>query len=257
MNRFYKSLVEDLKMMSSKENFWYWIFPYVLLLVLMGMYFSGVDFLAMLVAPESNREYGILENVQLIFILGIIIISFYVLIKKPNKLQKLGFGLLAILAIFIFLEEMDYGDHFIWYFSHGTQRSAFLEAFGTNSVHNQEGDILMYMRRTPYVIIFILFTILPFINKKYFHPLINYIIPKPRMALMILLFIIAYLAPRVLVDYNIFEEGSLAEGDSIGEFTELIVYFIFLIYVYHIVVDKVWPEFFSLPFDKFFSRKEK
>ena len=243
MNKYYRLLIEDLKTMSSKENIWYWIFPYLLFFVLIALYFSGIPFLAEFVSPESNREYGSLENIQLIFILGVIIISFYGVFKKPDMLQKLGFGVLGLLAIFIFLEEMDYGDHFIRYFTEGRQRSAFFETFGTNSVHNQEGDILVYLRRAPYVIIFILFTILPFAKKKYFHPLFNYIIPKPRMALMIILFIVAYIVPRWLVDFNIFKVGSLGVGDSIGEFTELIVYYIFLIYVFHIVYDKEWPKY--------------
>jgi len=250
MHRFYKLLIDDIKTMSIKENFWYWIFPYILLFMLMALYFSGIPFLAELVAPESNREYGILENSQLVFIFGVIILSFYVVFNKPAILQKWGFGLLGLLSIFIFLEEMDYGDHFIRYFSHDQKRSIFLETFGTNSVHNQEGDILIYMRRTPYVIIFILFTLCPFINRKYFHPLFNYLIPQPRMALMMILFFVAYFVPRWLIDFNIFEVGSLGVGNSIGEFTEMIVYFIFLIYIYHIVIDKEWPKFMGLPFAK-------
>jgi len=245
MNYYYKLLVDDLRSMSSKENFWYWIFPYLLLIILMIFYFLGTHFLVEIVVPESNREYGLLENIQLVLILGIIILSLYVVFTNHALLQKLGFGLLGVMAIFIFLEEMDYGDHFIKLFTEGNQRSFYFEKFGKVNVHNQKGDILVYMRRTPYVIIFILFTILPFVDKKYFHPIFSYIIPKPRMALMIVLFAFAYITPRWLVDFNIFEVGSLGIGDNIGEFTELIVYYIFFIYIYHIIFDKNWTYFFE------------
>ena len=244
MNKYYHLLKDDLNSMSSKENFWYWIFPYLLLIILMIFYFLGTPFLVELVVPGSNREYGLLENIQLVLILGVIILSFYVVFTNHALLQKLGFGLLALLAIFIFLEEIDYGDHFIKYFADGDQRSFYFERFGEVNVHNQEGDILVYMRRTPYVIIVILFTIFPFINKKYFHPILSYLIPKPRMALMIVLFLFAYFSPRLLIDYHIFDVGSLGLGDNIGEFTEMIVYYIFFIYVYHLVFDKKWTSFF-------------
>ncbi len=243
MKKYYNFLMDDIKTMSSKEIFWYWIFPCLLLLILLTFYFSSVPFLVELVAPESNREYGILENFQLIIILGIVFLSFCAVSKKHNMVQRIGFGILGVVAIFIFLEEMDYGDHFIRYFSEGKQRSIFLTTFDKNSIHNQDKMTLKYMRRTPYVIIFFLFTLAPFINKKYIHPLLAYLIPMPRMALMVVLFIVAYFAPRVLVDFNIFEVGNLGVGDSIGEFTELIVYYIFLIYVFHIIFDKEWNEF--------------
>ncbi len=243
MNRFYKLLKDDLSSMSSKENFWYWIFPYLLLIILMIFYFLGTPFLVELVVPNSNREYGLLENIQLVLILGIIIMSFYVVFTDYALLQKLGFVLLGLLAIFIFLEEMDYGDHFIKYFTDGEKRSIFFEKYGKVNVHNREGDRLTYMRRTPYVIIFLLFTIFPFVNKKYFHPIFTYLIPKPRMALMIILFVFAYLSPRLPVDYHIFEVGSLGIGDNIGEFTEMVVYYIFFIYIYHVIFDKKWTYF--------------
>ncbi len=243
MNRFYKLLEDDLSSMSSKENFWYWIFPYSLLVILIIFYFLGTPFLVELVVPKSDREYGLLENIQLVLILGIIIMSFYVVFTDHALLQKLGFVLLGLLAIFILLEEMDYGDHFIKYFTDGEKRSIYFVKFGEVNVHNQEGDIPTYMRRTPYVIIFMLFTIFPFVNKKYFHPIFSYLIPKPRMALMIILLVFAYFTPRLLVDYHIFDVGSLGIGDNIGEFTEMIVYYIFLIYIYHIVIDKKWTNF--------------
>jgi len=243
LNKFYKLLKDDLSSMSSKENFWYWIFPCLLLILLMTFYFLGTPFLVELVVPNSNREYGLLENIQLVLILGIIIISFYVIFTGHALLQKLGFVLLGLLAMFIFLEEMDYGDHFIKYFTNGEQRSIYFEKFGEVNVHNQGGDILTYMRRTPYVIIFMLFTIFPFVNKKYFNPIFSYVVPKPRMALMTILFIFAYFTPRLLINYHIFDEGSLGIGGNIGEFTEMIVYYIFLMYTYHLVIDKKWANF--------------
>ena len=149
MNYYYKLLVDDLRSMSSKENFWYWIFPYLLLIILMIFYFLGTHFLVEIVVPESNREYGLLENIQLVLILGIIILSLYVVFTNHALLQKLGFGLLGVMAIFIFLEEMDYGDHFIQYFTDGEKRSIIFEKYGKVNVHNRKGNRLTYMRRTP------------------------------------------------------------------------------------------------------------
>ncbi|MDH3243797.1 MAG: hypothetical protein OEM26_04205 [Saprospiraceae bacterium] len=51
--------------------------------------------------------------------------------------------------------------------------------------------------------------------------------------------IIADLVPRLLVELDIFKDGGL--DVNIGEFSEIIVYQIFLIYLLQVIYEKDWP----------------
>jgi hypothetical protein len=238
MNQLLKLLTDDLKAMSLKEHFWYWILPVFLLSTLMIFYFSGVPFLVELIAPKANWEWGLLENIQLSVILVISGLSLFAFFKKTALLQRLLFGSLFFFSIFIALEEIDYGAHFIQYFR-GEQTSFLLERTGMLNIHNQGNNNTLF-RRTAYGLMMIVFAISPFLNKKFFHPLIEYLIPKPRMLLVVMLFLLFYWVPRYLVRSETFEPGVLGFA-NIGEFTELMVYFSFLLYVVQIVFKKEWP----------------
>jgi hypothetical protein len=48
--------------------------------------------------------------------------------------------------------------------------------------------------------------------------------------------IFSYAVPRLLVDFNILEDGGF--GVNIGEFSEIMVYYIFFLYLYEVIFEK-------------------
>ena len=57
------------------KHLFYWIFPTIFLLACMFIYYYNIGGLAYIISPEENREYGLLENIQLITIAAIIWIA--------------------------------------------------------------------------------------------------------------------------------------------------------------------------------------
>ena len=90
--------------------------PCAINLLLVGMYFSGIPFIQHLVVPNlpnmvQAREFGILENLQNIYLLGMTFMGVMAIRIKEAPLEKIGAVLFTIFAAFIFLEEIDYGLH--------------------------------------------------------------------------------------------------------------------------------------------------
>lgn len=102
----------------------YIIFPTVISTTLMAMHFSNIPFLTNLIVPtmpslhaNSWREFGILENLQHIYLLIMLAICIHASRIKEHRLEKYGALLLALFTTFIFLEEIDYGLHYYeWIF---------------------------------------------------------------------------------------------------------------------------------------------
>lgn len=228
----------DINEMSMREHLYYWMLPILVLGILMVFYFSGVPQLVEIVCPTENWEWGILENIQLLIILGIFSLSVYSAMTKQAALQKVGFGFIAFFALFVFLEEIDYGAHFNQLL-YGEKRSLLRDLTGVGNIHNQ-GNNARIFKRSVYGIMALLFVISPFLNSRKLHPIIQYLIPKPRIVIVAILAIVSDLVPRLLVDLEIFEDGGL--GTNIGEFSEVMVYTIFLIYLIQIVFYKKWPD---------------
>ena len=232
------TLKEDIYAMSTKEHLWYWIIPTVVLGTLMAFYFSGIPVLVEFVCPSTNWEWGILENMQLAIILGILGLAVYGFFKKENRLLEVGFGFLALFTLWVFLEEIDYGAHFRELFF-GTRESYLRDLTGIKNLHNLN-DGAKYWKRAVYIIMAVGFVIAPFFKDKINHSLLSFLIPKPKILIVAILSIAVDLVPRLLVKFQIFEDGGL--GTNIGEFSEVVVYQIFLIYLYQLIFEKQTPE---------------
>ena len=78
--------------------------PWMVNLLLVGFYFSGIPYLQHLIVPDlpnvaQAREFGILENLQNIYLLLMFGLGLYALKNKPLLLEKAGALLLALFAI--------------------------------------------------------------------------------------------------------------------------------------------------------------
>ena len=109
-----------------KTNAWKWlvylVLPVTATAAMATLYFSDSLVAQRLVAPKlpplsyhSWREFGLLENAQATLLL----VSFAALLagakRAKEKLQRAGFVFAAAAALFIFLEEIDYGTHWVRY----------------------------------------------------------------------------------------------------------------------------------------------
>ena len=218
--------------MSKKEHTYYWIIPTLLLSVLMVFYFSKIPALVEFVCPKENWEWGILENIQLGIIAFMIILSVYAFLNKKVALQKLGFGFVAFFAVFVFLEEIDYGAHFAQLI--GGEEEIILKEYIPHNIHNLGNNAKLF-KRSVYLIMLLIFVIAPFLKTRIENPYIQYLIPKPRIVIVAMLAIAADLVPRLIVALEILEDGGL--GVNIGEFSEIMVYHIFLIYLIQLIFE--------------------
>ena len=82
------------------------------------MYFSGVHALQQIISPRidgmyvnSQREFGLLENMQNVLLIAIVIIAGRAVFKPKPAWERAGFSGIALLSVFVLLEEMDYGLH--------------------------------------------------------------------------------------------------------------------------------------------------
>jgi hypothetical protein len=109
---------------TKDGRFYYWTLPVIVLVPQIIMYFSGIQWMVEIVCPSINREFGTIENLQLLILLYMTIICLLGAIRKQNKLEKTGFAFLTLFSLLVFFEEMDWGAHYIEYFS-GEKRSFF------------------------------------------------------------------------------------------------------------------------------------
>jgi hypothetical protein len=89
----------------------YWIPPTLISCVLVLAYFSGSEPLRDLVASPLNREFGLLEHLQSALLLITAAGSVVGFRRAGNGVEKAVCTLVIVGAVFILLEEVDFGLH--------------------------------------------------------------------------------------------------------------------------------------------------
>jgi hypothetical protein len=212
----------------------YWIIPFLVLIPLLIMYFSGVKSAQELVCPSVNWELGIVENLQILLLIMILVICVMAIFKKKTSIEKVLFSFLSVFALFVLLEEIDYGAHFMRFFK-GRTDTFFVDMTGKANVHNL-GNNAKVFKRSIYPLMLVLFIITPFYVHKFKNPILKYLIPNKWFIVTAIITIFSYAVPRLLVDFNILEDGGF--GVNIGEFSEIMVYYIFFLYLYEFIFEK-------------------
>ncbi len=148
-----------------KRHLIYWILPSIITVLFSVIYFLNVFGLAEVIAPDFNREFGLLENLQLLLLL----IIFYFCIKKFKnatvKWEKYGFLFLAFFTVFIFLEELDYGMHYVDYFKGKSTEAVKYEMYIEKKVRNihNTNQLNGKFKTTSYIVIILFFVIMPLV----------------------------------------------------------------------------------------------
>ncbi len=245
----------------------YLLIPVAVSTVLIAMYFSGSIVLQRLVSPklpplspDAWREFGILENLQNLLLLGIVAIACVGVVKKTQKMERVALALLVLFAGFVFLEEIDYGVHFAAYLNADEDFNWFqpmrawpiemLAKTDLSSVpfnlHNI-GGLNRYIKKTVDTLIVLLFVLAPFIAPRFKNPWARYLAPDKYVVFTVLAMVILRFITHELGDW---EEGVVeaaqAAGQSIArergsissnlsEFRELNTYYLFALYLANLV----------------------
>ena len=219
----------------------YFVAPLAVSLVLIGMYFSGIESLQRIITPHmpnlhpnSAREFGLLENLQNILLIAMCAMAFLGIRRQTWRLGKAAMAGLGLFSVFILLEEIDYGLHFYeWIMNvppgeHVEERN--LHNFGkrTNRI-KQLVDICMVL----------IFVISPFALAKTRKPLVRYLTPDRFSALTIICMLIVRTLAHQLNDRGFGVGGGIVK--NISEFRELITYYLFTLYVFEIAIRRAPP----------------
>lgn len=212
---------------SKKLHTTYWIFPLIVITLMIFANYSGISFLQTLISPEINREFGLLENLQLLLI-GF---TFYYSVKsisgKPAFLEKLGYVLLSAFFLLLFLEEIDYGIHYYeYFFNNGKEDKEIVRNF-----HNQ-GDNNFYLRQASYGVMILMFVLLPLLRNKIKVGFINHFCANPFIVSSFAVYIFSGQLSRWLPKLGMPVNESLRGNHQ--EFEELVLYYIILLFVYEI-----------------------
>ena len=220
----------------KKELLIYVGVPALFNVILIGLYFSVIESFQQLIAPtieglSSNvwREFGLLEQLQNIFLLAVIVILSLSAINNKNTLDRLCLLGGVLFFVFLLLEEIDYGLHFYEFFIGDDT------GIEVRNWHNQRTDGEQNVKKSKQlmdVLMFMLFIVLPLIKNKISIQFIRNITPSrwfiAGFALAIILAKIAHsLDDQGMAVINS-TEGNLT--GNISEFRELSNYYFFMLY---------------------------
>lgn len=231
-------------MNTTKPLFYFIIIPVFINLVCIGLYFSGIEFAQQIIAPtiawlpnDSWREFGLLEQLQNFYLLIMLAILLIAVINRTRLIEKLFFGLITAVILFIFLEEIDYGLHFYEFFNEE------YSGIKVRNWHNQETDNkqnVSSLKKVADIIMVIWFVILPLFKNKINNGLIKSMIPSCWFISAFIITIIMTKSAHFLDhnDYSIIDGVPGNLSGNISEFKEANNYYLFLLYVIQLVKIK-------------------
>jgi hypothetical protein len=210
----------------------YLFFPLSITLPMIFMYFSGVNALQHIVSPEfdglywnSNRELGLLENLQHVIILAmlVIVVRAILVVKSPSRRGALA--LLAVAVAFILLEELDWGRHY-YEFVMGVPEDQALE---TRNWHNV-GSRTELTKLAVDGFMIALFLVAPFALSGSAFPLVRLLTPDRYAAFGLASMLVARLAIYALEKGGFGTPGTLDR--DLNEFREILTYYLFAAYMF-------------------------
>ncbi len=237
-------LMVFLNIMGSRQAniYLFLIIPILVNLVLMGFYFSGVGILQQIISPVSDfltREFGLLEQLQnlyLLIILGIFIVAFN---NSSSVNERLFLGLLSVLSLIVFLEEIDYGISLYEFFAGQNT------GIGIRNWHNQRATSthqnVHYLKQAIDLINFFWFVVLPLMANKINTPIIKSLIPSRFFIAAFLLTIVYSRIAHGLQDagWGFIDGMNGSLTGNISEFREHNTYYLYLLYAWQIMSSEL------------------
>jgi hypothetical protein len=193
----------------------------------MVCYFQGPDWLQELAASSYNREFGLVENTENAILLCIIYIAFRLLKLPHSKRLKLPYLIIFFAAVFVFLEEIDYGYHYINYLNDADNKQLSIN----HNIHNL-GNVNNQLRLVFYILIAIFVIILPYLSSSRLPPLLAHFVADIRLQLTLLAFLMISKMAGIFNDLS--HNTNMSLHRNISEFEELALYYLFLVYLYNL-----------------------
>jgi hypothetical protein len=218
------------------KHFVYWIAPSLAISVLVAMYFSNVRWLMTIVAPEVNRELGLLEGLQNLVLLLIIGLTVRRAYHSDAALERGLFLAFVAGSLFMLLEELEYGTHY-WWLIQGWD----MDARPTVSIHNYQGDrYLDWYKKGGDALMAVWFVIFPWVAARSRNRWLRFLRPSrsfilPLIAAVLLSDVAHYLSDNFPPTPNYLDA-------TIGEFRELFTYYIWLLYLGTLTRLRTWPD---------------
>lgn len=233
----------------KKEITLFILIPLVMNALSLGLYYSGVESLQQIVAPRisgvlpmSYREFGLVEQLQNIFLLAIIILFMIAIIRRTGVFWKSIFLSGLLVMLFLLLEEIDYGLHFYHYFTDRQYEIARLNWHNQHTFTDHENG--RYLRKISDFVSIILFIILPLLSLKINFKCLQPLIPS------------LWFIPALIVSFLCSSLGHFLEDSGMGiingsmgfmegnvsEFRETTSYYIFLLYAIQLTKTACFTE---------------
>ena len=201
----------------------------------MGLYFSGNESLSGIIAPfvegisgDSYREFGLLENLQNIYLIVCIILAAKATKIYTIKWQKTLMYIAVLGFTFLFLEEIDYGRHIYDYLVKPTHMAV------DRNIHNIDGFNRVF-KLTADVMTTLWFILLPFIYRNVNSDFKNNFVPHKWYVITLVLMV-----TQSKLNKYLFSQGFGPDPDyllgNVSEFKELWLYYVWMIYMIDIVI---------------------
>ena len=220
----------------------YFVVPVTISLVMVAMYYSGIDILQQIIFPKmegiyanSAREFGLVENLQNVVLLSILIMLALGLRRKTHRVEQAALVGVGCCALFVFLEEIDYGLH-VWEYLRGIKAD---EAVEVRNFHNQ-GDRTSRMKQSADLGMVIFFIILPFALRNSDNRLVRHVLPDRYSALTLVGAFIVRSTAHYLQDHGYGEGGAISK--NISEFREFMTYWLIMLYCKDIALSRHWGQ---------------
>lgn len=194
---------------------------------LVGAYFSGVRPLMNLVALPGQREYGVLENLQNLFLILIAVRAWRAARREASPRMRLAARGLAVFAVFVLMEELDWGDHY--YRSITGQKYIEGELF---NLHNK-GDVTSWTKRIVDLGVVVGFVLVPVFFRDRLPARLRPWVPDPHSVLTLLAGLVASRSAHWLEDNG--WPNNEALRSNISEFREVFLYWLAWLYLGEIV----------------------
>lgn len=211
----------------------FWVLPTAVVFTLIAMYFSTNPTLMSIVAPQANRELGLLESLQHILLLIMAIVMGRAAWKSQITTERLLYAVVCLGALFVLLEELNYFTHY-WWAINGWD---FDTMPGVN-VHNK-GDVSDTFKNTGDTFLVLFFVLFPLLAARVDNAWVRYLRPT-RMFILSLLFAVLMSQLAHFLDENHAPLNNYFTN-SMGEYRELYVYWIWLLYCWILTHYRKWP----------------
>ena len=192
---------------------------------MLALYFSGVPWLQNLASPAHQREFGLIENLQNLSILGMIILCIHSAASEKTFRWRGLWIVASVLAIGVLMEEIDWGNHYYTALTGNSMTEA--ENF---NIHNQS-SLTDWLKRGVDITFLLGFVILPLFANR-FPPGIRLFLP------------VAYSALPLLVGFGVSQAAHAMEHagwpnnqslhKNISEFREMFTYWVVLLYLWEV-----------------------